>query len=284
MRVEFEEKTYESYFNNELNDRASIYFAPGQVQEGSMGMDSIAFSKDRNLWKKLGYPFWFSPYFNGLGFKEMAQEMEIFLGTTIKNIPAMKANLLFQYKRPEYLKNHHCKEWHLWNIPYFRYHIYPKQQRLLEHLDTFLGAEALVLYASPAIVQVDELIKLKKKKKIIDSTNFTKASRLSGHHINTYIKSGRYSQACSNPEEIHSFNLLEFLEERHPANNISNKAFIVNFTNKVISIVHENSEYRNAYSLLVEEFQELKQYPLLFGFIQMKLVREITGIQWAISY
>ena len=60
MRVNYEEKTFESYFNNELDSRTSVYFPFGQVQEGSIGADSAAFSKNRRLWWRLGHPFIFS--------------------------------------------------------------------------------------------------------------------------------------------------------------------------------------------------------------------------------
>ncbi|EPL3991176.1 hypothetical protein M2010_002181 [Providencia stuartii] len=59
MDARYEEKTFESYFNNELDRKTSIYFPLGQVQEGILGLDSVARSNSRRLWKTLGYPFWF---------------------------------------------------------------------------------------------------------------------------------------------------------------------------------------------------------------------------------
>ena len=44
MDARYEEKTFESYFNNELDRKTSIYFPLGQVQEGVLGLDSVAHS------------------------------------------------------------------------------------------------------------------------------------------------------------------------------------------------------------------------------------------------
>jgi hypothetical protein len=49
MKPRFEEKTFESYFNTELDQRASIYFPFGQVQEGGIGADASAMSRSRRL-------------------------------------------------------------------------------------------------------------------------------------------------------------------------------------------------------------------------------------------
>lgn len=98
MRSEFEEKTYESYFNSELDKFTNIYFPLGQVQEGSLGFDSSAYSKNRKLWRNLGSPFFWQPRFKGYELREIADEMERSLGIHINNLPKIKINILFQYK------------------------------------------------------------------------------------------------------------------------------------------------------------------------------------------
>ena len=90
MRAQYEEKTFESYFNSELSSRKIFYFPPGQVQEGSMGADTVAFTKSRSLWRRLGYPYWFNLPFQGAPYREMAEEMERHLSREIADVPEIK--------------------------------------------------------------------------------------------------------------------------------------------------------------------------------------------------
>ena len=158
MQPEFEEKTYESYFNSELDRKSSMYFPFGQVQEGSIGLDSSANSRNRRLWRFLGHPFWFFPPFSGVELRDVASEMEAFLGHAIKHVPQIKVNLLIQYKRPEYITMSNGGEWHHWNQKYFRYDIYHRQQELLGRLEAVFGDNAIIIYASPALHSLDELL------------------------------------------------------------------------------------------------------------------------------
>lgn len=111
MKATFEEKTYESYFNSELDRNSDIYYPPGQVLEGSLGFDASALSRNRRIWRSLGYPFWLQPHFKGVSLREIADEMEDILNIELDDIPTMKANILFQYKRPEYITSALGKEW-----------------------------------------------------------------------------------------------------------------------------------------------------------------------------
>lgn len=187
MHARYEEKTFESYFNNELDQKTSIYFPLGQVQEGILGLDSVAHSRSRSLWRLLGYPFWRSPPFSGVNVQDIAEEMERHLGAEVHNVPAMKVNLLFQYKRPDFIIRASGAEWSLWNQQYFRYSLYDEQHALLSHIDATFGRDAIVLYAAPAARDVNDLINFKKKGVIIENTNFRRAYELNGHRRNTYI-------------------------------------------------------------------------------------------------
>src|SRR5690554_8086545 len=89
-----------------------------------------------------------------------------------------------------------------WQKEYYRYHVYKEQHEILSKIEQSFGDKALVLYASPAIKSMTELVELKLKRKIIDNSNFQKASKLNGHSKNTYIRAGHYSIACSEPEKI----------------------------------------------------------------------------------
>lgn len=282
MKVNFEEKTYENYFNTELDGKTDIYFPLGQVQEGNLGFDSCAFSQNRNLWKYFGHPFMFYP---GIELREIANEMERFLKIAIEGIPIMKSNLLFQYKKPKYITKLSGKEWLHWNQPYFRYDIYQKQQELLMQIHNTLGTKVLIIYASPAIKDVNELVKVKLKKELIENSNFRKVSELNTHHRNTYINSGTHSIACSEPEQFVNFDLIESLNNYIEPNEKekSNADFIINFSNRIDSIITENEYFSESYILLKESIEGYKQKKILYSFLKMKIFKELTGTQWLIK-
>lgn len=286
MRAKFEEKTYESYFNNELSRYCDIYFPPGQVQEGSLGFDSAVYSSGRRLWKKVGYPFWFCPPFEGVELIEIASEMERFLRTTIDGIPQMKANLLFQYKKPEYITSTNGREWTHWNTPYYRYDIYGEQQRLLMQIDRRFGNKTLILYACPAMHRIDDLVNAYTNRQIIDSSNFRKASELDGHQRNTFTKSGKYSIACSAPKKIDNFQLIEALQSLNAGNNgneISNYWFIRNFREQLVSVISEDPYYGVSFNKVNEHYAQFKEYSLLYSHLILSNFKLLTGIQWLVK-
>lgn len=159
----------------------------------------------------MGYIHYLYPHFTGCSLREIANEMEIYLKRQIENIPRIKVNLLFQYKKPEYINSSLGKEWDKWYKPYYRYDIYREQQDLLMKINSALGNRLLIVYASPAFNKVDDLVDAYISKKIINSSNFKKVEELSSHHRNTYTKAGAYSIACSETEMIKNFDLLELL-------------------------------------------------------------------------
>jgi hypothetical protein len=208
--------------------------------------------------------------------------MELHTNQNVNNIPKIKTNLLFQYKRSKYMYKNSSGEWDYWKQSYFRYEIYPKQQKLLEHLENQFGQQALVLYAAPAIKNVEELVDASIKKQIIEKTNFQKVSKLSGHHKNTFIQAGTISKAFSQPEEIENIDLLKTL------NNMDGQDFsfekLTSFTSTVNEVMRESDEYHHSFNILMEQYSNLKEYKFFYGFIQMKIFRELTGIQWSMSF
>lgn len=283
MDARYEEKTYEGYFNNELDQKTSIYFPLGQVQEGTVGLDSAAHSQNQRLWKTVGYPFGGSPNFLGVDLRKIADEMEAYLDKEVKNIPSMKVNLLFQYKRPAFITRSSGKEWDLWNCKYFRYDLYAEQHDLLAHIEATFGNDAIVLYAAPAVEDVNELVKLKKKGAILSNSNFRRASELNGHHRNTYIAAGTYSQACSDPERLPNFNLLDLIEEAEPLQGRESRQVLVDFAKGVRASMEKSTYLRGAFEGRLSEFQDLTRYQLLYAVLSMSIFREITGTQWLVA-
>ncbi|EPL3991177.1 hypothetical protein M2010_002182 [Providencia stuartii] len=199
----------------------------------------------------------------------------------------MKVNLLLQYKRPQYITNSTGAEWHLWNQKYFRYELYAQQHALLSHIETTFGNDAVVLYAAPSVVDVDDLVTLKIANSIIDNTNFRRARELDGHHRNTYIKAGTYSQACSEPEKIENFNLIEMIEAMQPHQSEDNAQLIINFSSQINAAI-ENVEgigyLKTAFENRMNESRhyELQQFELFYSMLTMSVFREVTGCQWLI--
>lgn len=286
MSPKYEEKTYESYFNSELDKRSSVYFPFGQVQEGGIGADAAGFSKSRWLWRKLGYRFLlFPPPYRGVSLPDLAKEMESLLTHEIKCIPAIKVNLLFQYKRPSWMVGKSATEWSHWNQNYFRYDIDSNQQKLLTQIDSKFGEKVLVLYAAPAIVDVDELVKMQQQGKIIEATNFSRAAVLTGHHRNTYIGAGTHSIACSEPQRIEHLDLLNYLEKLRVNESMLTHDLILRFATDVRTIGLGNREFGNAFRILLKPFEEvnLTDFPIFFSMISMAIFRELSGLQWLIS-
>jgi len=289
LRATFEEKTFENYFNAELDRKSKIFFPLGQVQEGYLGFDSSAFTNNRRLWGRLGFPFWFIPPFKGADLRDIAEEMERILGIEISEMPALKANLLFQYKRPDYISISTGSEWPLWKQPYFRYSIYKEQQDLLMQIHNSFQSKLLVLYASPAVQDVNDLVTKKINDEIISSSNFTKASDLDGHSRNTYIRAGTYSIACSEPEHIPRYDLIRELDLIY--NNYSrlsdsienNRDFILQFVNQIRSITLENSYYRDSFNRLNESLSPVLNYELFHSFMTMINFRFLSGLQWIVK-
>lgn len=285
MKANFEEKSYEQFFNAELSRRTSIYFPLGQVQEGFLGFDAAAQTRNHRLWRMLGHPFWFFPDFPGVPLKGIVDEMERFLRVSIDELPRMKTNLLFQYKRPEFLQSTTSKEWTHWNSPYFRYDIYQQQQALLMHLSTVFGSRVLVLYASPATHDVNELVHLHRQRRLIESSNFKKATDLNGHRRNTYQAAGTYSIACSKPSRIDNIsleNLLQNIEVRSGSDE-SNSQFIINFRKQIEAIFTEGDYYSKAFNELNSDLKDYSSFPLYYSFRVMANFKTIFNLQWLIS-
>lgn len=286
MIVNYEEKAYETYFNIELGKKCDILFPPGQVLEGSLGFDASFYTNNQNLWRFLGYPCFL---FGGLALKEIADEMEYHLGRSINGIPNLKANILFQYKKPEYITSHAGREWKHWQRSYFRYNINREQQSLLMHIHRQFGSKILAIYAAPAATDINDLVNIYAKQELIESSNFKKVSDLNTHHRNTYIKAGTYSIACSEPQSIKNLDLIQELESLSYDNEASknsktnNHQFINELRQQIESAVVDNKYYSESFSTLNKSIEFYKKNELLYSFLVMYNFRMLTGTQWLIK-
>ncbi|MDR3224773.1 MAG: hypothetical protein LBT52_00565, partial [Clostridiales Family XIII bacterium] len=202
MNVNFEEKTFEYYLNYELELRGGVVFPFGQVQEGSIGADAAAHIKTRELAVLIGL----LPLAIKKG-EDIGRLVKYANPLVDSRFPTLRANVLFQYKRPYYITTGRGKEYSEWSKPYYRYRIDKPTGQLdkLFRVDHhFSGVTAI--YAAPAIHEATALVEAHNVKNIIENTNFVLASKLREHSCVTYATAGRISKAHSNVDKIEQLN------------------------------------------------------------------------------
>ena len=117
--------------------------------------------------------------------------------------PTWKVNLLVQYKRPEYLVGAGAGQYSRWKSPYYRYALTAHQHEALRAASTNLGAQGMVVYASPGFHTLAALFEHTQTGKLVQNTNFVEARRIKAdHHQYTYKDAGKTGWACSEPEEV----------------------------------------------------------------------------------
>ena len=313
MKVYYEEKTYEIFFDIELNKNFDcIFFPPGQALEGFLGFDAAVHSLNQRLWEILQH----TPHDEGCDLKDIASEVlpmnENFaemlnrdIEEYLKKIPTMTANLLFQYKKPEYITRSNGNEWDDWvdefivsededgpilceNPLYYRYEIDSDQQALLSAICRYCNDTVYVLYAAPAIQKLKELIDAFQAGEIISSSNFTRASDLDGYKKVTYIESGIYSQRHNSPpQKIDNIILkekIDHLSQSEPTRQDNGK-FISNFATSISTVIGKNEDLSLSFRQLMKKFDFAKgKYDLLYSFLIMANFHILTGIKWLVVY
>jgi hypothetical protein len=207
--AEFEEKTYEKYFGQELVRGRPISFSPGQCSENALGFDE-AF---RVPWFDLHWRFghlmpniWSS--LSGIDPKDLNR----FANDLSGHLPKFKFNLFVQYKRPEFVTGNNAKQRQYWKQSYYRYKLTPQQQNTLEKLHTLSIGRAGVVYASPAFWTDADLFKAAEKRKVISNSNIVSVDKLTGHGRFTYVASGGTGKAFSEPVDIEGLTIQQIIE------------------------------------------------------------------------
>jgi hypothetical protein len=213
MRVGYEEKSFEIYFNIDLEKMGGICFPFGQVQEGIVGADAAAMVHRKELITLLGMIPTAIKF--GENITEICKAAEDFANKYINgDLPSMCANILFQYKRPTFVSNSRGTESAVWSSnPYYRYRIdTPKHQleRLL-NIYSMYGGNCDIVYAAPAIKTANELYETHNNHRLIENTNYVLVDKLRGHSKYTYNSPGSHGIAFSDPEKIESPNINELI-------------------------------------------------------------------------
>ncbi len=82
---------------------------------------------------------------------------------------------------------------------------------------------------------------------------------------------------------IENFDLLQFLNKYEVRDRKSNYDSILEFSSSISLLMIENEQYSKSFNALMDEYREVKEYRLFYSMIQMKVFREITGIQWLMA-
>lgn len=193
----FEEKTYEVAYDVELASGSGgvpNVYAPGQVLEHLLGFDAAANPDPTHvLWRVLGTPrprgvALVPDHWVGLPGARRRQS----------GLPSNPISFVVQYKRPEHLRGHRARQWHMWRNPYYRFAIDPAQQRVLKRLEINLLGEAIVRYAAPAFHTNEEMDTARLKSEVILRSGHVAPSDLVGHSVWTYRTPGHSGRA--NPQ------------------------------------------------------------------------------------
>lgn len=207
LLVEFKEKTFESYFVTELSRKSKTFYCPDQTDELHLGFDAMFYLPYwRHLLSRrhLGFGDWL----RGITPEEVNS-----MGAHFNRVcPDLKANLFFQFKRPEFLTTPKAKEWKYWNSSYYRFSLYEHQHDILIELSRCSSGRANVLYAAPKLARLGDLIDAAKQREVIKKTQMVEAHQLARHKKCTYSSKSKAALGHSEPEEVASFPISEFLE------------------------------------------------------------------------
>lgn len=239
----------------------NLIFPPGQHLENILGFDAALFTRNRAFWRHfLGdYPWYrrfFKSYLKGLYFPKDAFELEDAFNN---DLPKFKFNVFIQHKRPERMVKDTATEWDSWGQKYYRYKVLEHQQKTLETLESSVGNEGIVTYASPAFHTKEEFWNVHKKQSFIQNSNFCQPHKLAGHNSYTYITAGTLGIAHSEPQEVESKHLIEELQRLSQAESpkeASNSEFVAKSCNLVEASLRKQEKPMALYSDIVRELDE----------------------------
>jgi hypothetical protein len=280
MDCNFEEKTYEYYMNRALEHVVgqNNLFPPGQLLEGVVGFDAMAYSDE--------YPFWvlFSPKRGIVTSTDLWGNNPEILRQKDK-LPEFLVNLFLQYKRPEFISKWNGRDFKYWKKPHFRYYIDQDQQDILFRLENKTKETAVVVYSAPAFYKKDDLFNYYRNNTIIQQSNFTEPHTMQNHKRYTYITAGGGGAAFSESTRIEPLNIREKIirtyEKRRKFDN--NILFINHIYKLVVDIMKETEsdlniifnnllEYRYSDSEIINELYIIKNFLTL------------TNLSWNILY
>ncbi len=291
MKAHFEEKVFEQHLNNELLNGSHKFFPPGQVLENLVGYDVALHTENAVFWRTiLRNESWFKEF-------SVSYQKGVFLEETENNLeavfndafPPFQFNAFIQHKRPNKMLNSRAAEWDRWKKEYFRYDIVDHQQDILEKLESKIGDDGVVVYASPAFYKMEELWDAVDSRTVVSKTNFCQPHRLINHRRYTYTEAGSHGIAHSEPEEIQSKHFLEELERLYSLERtevISNSEFLLQSCQIVESSLEKQSELKKLYFQILSSLngKQIRTENILANFNKLAAFQHATGISILTAY
>lgn len=232
MTAEFEEKEFESVLIHQLMMDSDNMWSPGQVFEGSFGIDTALEVLRPDFWTIIGHTDYpsgvsLSDYNFGYVWRKIRKK---------RTLPDFSLNLFLQVKRPEGLKNRpsDLKSLGL-KSPYWRFWVKEHQQKLLIELSRKLNNRAFVAYTCPAFHKHKDLYLNTRNNSLIQNSTFIRVERLEGHHKWVYHCSGSTGIACSEAEKIEDKFLFDEI-----SNSLENRDNIKSDANENLSFIEKS--------------------------------------------
>jgi hypothetical protein len=273
--TEFEEKTYEFYFNIELGKRTKTPYAPGQVAEAYLGFDAAYFLSHWYVLFRFRHILetpWWKPM-RGVGLDKINRIANKMLCRS----PKMRLNFFIQYKRPEWKEGEGKEYWSHWGQSYFIYPINARQQSVLSALHIDASGRAAVIYASPAFHTAADLFSFAERGSIIENSNLAAAQKLNGHTKYTYVKKGTEGKGHSEPEDIISPSIDTILNDLESSDGIPAADHVVKTAESITKVVEASDtqeDFKQARSTIIEalrlDVDELNSFPLVKALVTIE--------------
>jgi hypothetical protein len=287
MKCQFEEKQFEQHLNNELLQSQELLYVPGQVLEGHLGFDAAIYSTNRRFWRLFDDPYFFYERYlyrspPGIMIDSIWWDE---LDEALSHFPRFRFNVFIQHKRPEYLTTSNSNEWTDWGRPYYRYELTAHQQIALERLESLVGPKAIVVYASPAFVTLEDLWDSIRRTNLIDRSNFCQAGKLHGHNLYTYTDAGNLGKGHSDAEELESYNFINRISQlnKEIAPTEDNRSFLVNLSDVTQKAISEVEIAREAYNNILDYFGDYTRNKTAAALIKISAFNFVVGTRWLVS-
>lgn len=191
VRPEFEEKSYESAFNTELErDNRWHSFSPGQVAEKRLGVDVLARVADQ-------HPFWAAVNLAHRSGRRVRR----------RGVPDEVFNIFLQYKTSHYLVGSRAQHHGYFGGPYYRFRTHRPTSQLstLQRLESSVGAYGHVLYAAPEFHTLTELRVAQREGRVIAESVAVPPSAFLPAHVAYNFRSGIGARFNPDPEDAEVF-------------------------------------------------------------------------------
>lgn len=281
MKSEFEEKEFEAPLYSELMQGHGLPWTPGQVFEGSFGIDAALSAVNKHFWNLTNL----SKIPRGVILDHFNWGY-IWNKINKRPLPNFNVNLLIQAKRPDHLQRVSSDLKELgFSGKHWRFEITPHQQLLLEKVSKKLKNKALIIYASPAFHTLNQLYDFTKKRTIVQNTNFVRIHKLTNHKRWNYNKPGFSGIAHSTPEFIDekSFDVLfSSLEQNNRTDFFENAAeFYIAAHDSSVELSNTNVTARHYLSIVESIESEIpKEYIHLQSYISFMAFCNLTNLTW----